>query len=748
MLLRNLLLLFILSFYASEVASQTNPCVSQNVIRVVVLGSSTAAGTGPSTADSAWVNRYRNYVESINSSNEVINLAVGGYTTYKIMRTGFTPPPGRPTPDITKNISAALALNPDAIIVNMPSNDVSSGFTYLEQIDNLDSIVELSTISSVPIWICTTQPKNFSDSVLRQLQSDIKDTILARYAPRSIDFWTGVALGNNTIDPTYDSGDGTHLNDAGHALLSSRVIEADLPLDLYTPGSSVDYAVINATPQGFQGCGDASTLFTVMVANLGIDETISSQIIVEGTNLTTGAIFLTTLIQTGGILACQVDTLNFTADLSVEGNYSFVMYSTNPNDTIGSNDSLTILLQTLGHPVISAQNDTLCESGNALLSVTTSTQDTVFWYLNPTDLTPIEYGQFFSSGFLSSTTTWYAEAVRGDLFYRNSLETTLNSNINFNGAMFDVVAQEDVVLDSFFVKINTLGMQEVEMYTKAGSHLGYETNAGAWTFLGSTFVEVVDDQAYTSVPIGDFSLSTYDTLGVYVQMVTPTSRLSYASVASPITRSTGELELITGSGAAHDFGGNYYPRDLNFGVHYHFGDRPEGECSTGRIPVTAFVSNTTFDLGNDTIIDSDDSITFYAPQGYFNYSWSTGGTSDSNVVVASDLGNGVHYISVSFEDSLGCERSDSLVIAIADLVGLQELSNEIYVYPNPTSDELYFSTLIDRARILTPTGSVVMSFTEPFSSLSLTNLSSGSYFIEISVNGKLKVLRFVMKAIR
>ncbi|MBN1481412.1 hypothetical protein EH223_03505 [candidate division KSB1 bacterium] len=39
--------------------------------RIVILGSSTAAGTGPSRSDSAWVNRYRRYVKNINSTARV-----------------------------------------------------------------------------------------------------------------------------------------------------------------------------------------------------------------------------------------------------------------------------------------------------------------------------------------------------------------------------------------------------------------------------------------------------------------------------------------------------------------------------------------------------------------------------------------------------------------------------------------------------------------------------------------------------
>lgn len=71
-----------------KVTGNFNPNLYKHI---VVLGSSTAAGTGTTNPDSAWVNRFRNYFVAQDSSFRVINLAVGGYTTYHIMPTGFVP---------------------------------------------------------------------------------------------------------------------------------------------------------------------------------------------------------------------------------------------------------------------------------------------------------------------------------------------------------------------------------------------------------------------------------------------------------------------------------------------------------------------------------------------------------------------------------------------------------------------------------------------------------------------------------
>ena len=51
-------------------------------LRIVVLGSSTAAGAGASTRDSAWVWRYRAFLTQLNPVYEVINLVITSYSIH------------------------------------------------------------------------------------------------------------------------------------------------------------------------------------------------------------------------------------------------------------------------------------------------------------------------------------------------------------------------------------------------------------------------------------------------------------------------------------------------------------------------------------------------------------------------------------------------------------------------------------------------------------------------------------------
>lgn len=210
--------------------------------KIVVLGSSTAAGWGPATYAESWVRLYTQYIRDFNISNTVVNLAVGGYTTYHIMPTGYTPPVGRPNPDTNSNITAALNQSPDGIIVNMPTNDTNYGYPLAETEANFRTVSDLADAAGVPIWITTSQPRNISSGQRAELIT-LKDWINSTYGTKSIDFWTTIANSDGTVASAYDAGDGIHLNAAGHAILFQRTVDAGVMERLYASTSTAPLAL-------------------------------------------------------------------------------------------------------------------------------------------------------------------------------------------------------------------------------------------------------------------------------------------------------------------------------------------------------------------------------------------------------------------------------------------------------------------------------------------------------------------------
>jgi lysophospholipase L1-like esterase len=204
------------------------PGAETGIRTVVVMGSSTAEGAGPAHSDSTWANRLRATLRATAPDLRLLNIARGGYSSYQLLPTGTPVPAGRPAPDATHNVTAALARQPVAVVLNLPSNDAASGFTVAEQQANFETIVAAFEAAGVPVWVTTTQPRNFDRPEQVADQQAVRDWILQRFGDRAIDVWTGLATADGRVDPRWDSGDGVHLNDAAHGLFFRRLLRTDL----------------------------------------------------------------------------------------------------------------------------------------------------------------------------------------------------------------------------------------------------------------------------------------------------------------------------------------------------------------------------------------------------------------------------------------------------------------------------------------------------------------------------------------
>ncbi|MEI8054294.1 MAG: GDSL-type esterase/lipase family protein, partial [Bacteroidota bacterium] len=196
--------------------------------KVVVLGSSTAYGTGASTYDSSWVGKYQQYLKNKNPLNEVINLAIPGITTYNNLRPDYyTAPSGRPSTIYGNNITAAMNMHPDAIIINMPSNDAVNYYTIDEQKANVETAIYLADSAHIPVWITTSQPRNNLNAVQMSLLTEFRDWVLTRFGNKSVNFWSNIANANGSITDFY-AYDAVHVNNFGHELFYSRMKAACL----------------------------------------------------------------------------------------------------------------------------------------------------------------------------------------------------------------------------------------------------------------------------------------------------------------------------------------------------------------------------------------------------------------------------------------------------------------------------------------------------------------------------------------
>lgn len=220
--MRILFCLFLLStlcFFSQN--SRCSEC-SQPPVRILVLGSSTAEGTGASIPRNSWVSQLENKLKKSNKSASVINFGRSGYSTFHILPSNSSYE-NRPPPDVERNITKALELNPTLVIINMPSNDASYGYSNEEQLRNYRIMVDLLERRKIRYLIISPQPRNFTSMQTRKQQLSLHHSLKSEFSRNFVDVWQVLVDEDLGLKDAFGSGDGIHLNDFGHTYIFEQV---------------------------------------------------------------------------------------------------------------------------------------------------------------------------------------------------------------------------------------------------------------------------------------------------------------------------------------------------------------------------------------------------------------------------------------------------------------------------------------------------------------------------------------------
>lgn len=219
-------------------------CSITQMMKVAVMGSSTAAGVGASTPALSFVGRLETYYTGV--GNTFINIALSGMNTYEALAASI---PGKPPIISTNNITTAVALNPDVILVSYPSNDVALGFTNQETINNLLSIQQTALNAGKAIYFIGTQPRDFVDPAQRTQLVTQNNLILSTFPNNSINVYPDLVGVNGFLNPAVSAGDGVHLNDEGHRRIFNRVVQKNIfqPFTTTTTSSTTSSTTTTTT---------------------------------------------------------------------------------------------------------------------------------------------------------------------------------------------------------------------------------------------------------------------------------------------------------------------------------------------------------------------------------------------------------------------------------------------------------------------------------------------------------------------
>lgn len=634
--------------------SSDNPCVTQAPQHIVVLGSSTAAGVGPTLPENTWVNRYRSTLQALHPGYQVTNLARGGYRTYHLMPSSYLPPAGQPAPDTNRNITRALSLAPDAILINLPSNDAAVGIDAAEQMVNFRLMVDSAAAQGVPIWICTPQPRMFGNAQVN-IQLALRDSIFAAFGSKAIDFWSDFADAQGQLLALYDSGDGVHLNDLGHEKLWLQVKTARVPDSSYRLPSSPDYAPLALDLSA--DCGLQRTPLRLRWANLGLSDhqPVTLEIIAQSDSQTN--------VQTWTLPAlssCRQADTSLLIDLSELDQWTLQLRLQATTDSLPDNDTLSRSWTLLGTSAPLVTDETVCWGDSTTLLAIPPPQESLRWYATAQDSTWLGEQAFLSLPALAGDTTLWVATYHDSLLRRDSLQTPDQHDRDWNGIMVDLVANVALTLDTLYLAVNQTGTQVLRIYRHAGSYRGHEATPADWQLWDTVAFTVNSTNDWQALPLDALSLPPGDTVGLYLYLANASHRLRYQAVTTLQQFGNEHLRLITGTGISHTFGQAYFPRQLNAAFSYRYAIGP---CESDRLPVRVTVVDPRFSLGPDTTLQTGDTLRLPGPDAD-GYQWSTGDTTPTLVLPIEGPAPDTLTLSLSTLMSPGCQASDTLTLWI------------------------------------------------------------------------------------
>lgn len=160
----------------------------------------------------------------------------------------------------------------------------------------------------------------------------------------------------------------------------------------------------------------------------------------------------------------------------------------------------------------------------------------------------------------------------------SNLVTFYAQNNAQRGTMFDIQGINGVTILCFEMNFNA-GTSNVEIYTKAGTHVGFTGTPGAWTLLG-TAVNVVSAGVNlpTSIPIAvNTGIAAGATQAFYITRTTaggPTVAYTNGTAVGNVLASDANIRIREGTGKDYPFGANFTPRQFNGRVFYNVGVLP------------------------------------------------------------------------------------------------------------------------------------------------------------------------------
>jgi|GEM_PF-1407062 len=250
-----------------------------------------------------------------------------------------------------------------------------------------------------------------------------------------------------------------------------------------------------------------------------------------------------------------------------------------------------------------------------------------------------------------------------------SLTTLYDKDNDWDGIFFDIGAVTDITLSRLDTNIYLAGgPYPIEIYTKSGTHAGFEKDPGAWTLVGTAVVSSDGPDVPVPIPIDLSSISILagETQALYITGIFRTIAYTNGTEPGNLFIADDNLQIFEGLGAGYgwtnntsDYGsGSASARIFNGTIYYARTEFP--------LEISAGEGGSVTDISGDYLSGTPLEATATPDSGYYFTGWTATGlqlSDDAANPLSFNMPNNTVVLVANFEEDSAEETVDIFYLA-------------------------------------------------------------------------------------
>ncbi len=253
-----------------------------------------------------------------------------------------------------------------------------------------------------------------------------------------------------------------------------------------------------------------------------------------------------------------------------------------------------------------------------------------------------------------------------------NLTTLFDSEYAVGGNMFDVVALNDVVIQSFAGNYSP-GNHTVEIWHRPSSYAGFESSANGWSLKSTSSITSAGSNLPTSIPATHtIKVPKGETHAFYITAQTAVQEYDAGTLVGSILAADSNLQILEGAAIGYPFGTKYDPRNWNGTITY----TPVTASPDIAVPANKtidedetssedFLIDDSFYAANELIVSATSSNLALVPNGNIGLV-GTGSTRTINLTPVSNV-SGSTTISIKVNTPSGRTVTDTFDLTVLDV---------------------------------------------------------------------------------